>query len=300
MLEAYSRWPNFSRDAFIEVIANLANPASVGQEPVISVLEKGLRSCSSQENINLLRQKLKRLLMIDFGEAERIALKYLPSGTPIESVVHLTIDTFNTAMVSRGDIGLSILSIDPDNFNFPILAHELHHSGFQYWLEQNPRMKNKLSKGDSNHDQIAASMILSLLSEGLASYFCTPSMVSSPSEHGEKHDKKIKNYESNLNKMWGEFHSLLSDCASKSAPLEECRNRFNDIRFDLECIVPQIHFIGATMIGMFDKDLAISTESIVNLCKEPADFFKFYSQICSKYGMPAFAHEVVERISALL
>lgn len=56
MIEAYSRWPDFSKEGFADIIANLANTNPVGQGIVLSKLEEGFRSCLSLEKISLLRQ----------------------------------------------------------------------------------------------------------------------------------------------------------------------------------------------------------------------------------------------------
>ena len=300
MIEAYSRWPDFSKEDFANIIANLANANPVSQGTVLSKLEKGFRSCLTRERINLLRQKLKKILMLDFTEAERIALRYLPPETPIKSTIHLTIDTFNPGMVFKGNVSLSILPLDMKNFNFSFLAHELHHSGFQYWVRRNPQLKNLAFKGNTNHQQIAVNMILHLLSEGMANYYCTPSMVRIHAKASKKHNQKIEKYERSLNQMLLEIQSLLSDCISKSVSVEACKERLMNIILDSEGILPPVHFIGANIIEMLDKDPTISRGDIVNLCKEPSRFLTFYSKVYKKYGIPAFSNEVVKQVSALL
>jgi hypothetical protein len=300
MIEAYSRWPDFSKKGFVKIIANLANANSVGQGTVLSKLEEGFRSCLSLEVINLLREKLEKILTLDFTEAERIALKYLPSETPIRSTIHLTIDTYNPGMIFKGNVSLSILPVDPENFEFSYLAHELHHSGFQYWIRHNPKLKNLAFKGNVNHQEIAVNMILHLLSEGMANYYCTPNMVRTHTKASKRHNRKIKKYERNLNPMMLEIQSLLSDCISKSVLVEECRERLMNIILDPESILPPVHFIGAHIVEMFDKDPRISKSDIVNLCKEPSQFFTFYSQVYKKHGFPSFSSEVIEKVSALL
>jgi len=300
ILEAYSRWPDFSREGFINIIANLGRPNPVGQGTVLPKLEEGFRSCVNQEKISLLFKKLEDILMLDFTESERIALRYLPSETPIRSTIHLTIDTYNPGMVFQGNVSLSILHLDPNNFNFSGLAHELHHSGFQYWVKQNPKLKNLAFKENSTYQEIAVNMILQLLSEGMANYYCTPTMVRPHAKASKKHNQKIEKYERRLNQMLLEIQSLLSDCVSKSASVEECRKRLMNVILDPEGILPPVHFIGARIIEMFDKDPTISRNDIVNLCKEPYHFFTFYVKVYRKYGMPGFSNEVIRKVSALM
>jgi len=300
MIEAYSRWSDFSKEGFVNIITNLANANTVGWGTVLSKLEEGFRSCLSQERIDLLREKLKKILLLDFTEAERIALRYLPPETPIRSTIHLTIDTYNPGMIYKGNVSLSILPVDPENFDFSYLAHELHHAGFQYWIRHNPKLKNLAFKGNVNHQEIAVNMILHLLSEGMANHYCTPNMVHTHTKASKKHNRKIKEYERNLNPMILEIQSLLSDCISKSVLVEECKERLMNIILDPEGILPPVHFIGAHIFEMFDKDPRISESAIVDLCKEPSHFFTFYSQVYKKRGFPPFSSKVIEEVSASL
>lgn len=300
MIEAYSTWPDFSKKGFINIIANLATSNTVVRGNVLSKLEEGFRSCLSLERIDLLREKLEKILILDFTEAERIALRYLPPKTPIRSTIHLTIDTYNPGMIFKGNVSLSILQLEPDNFDFSYLAHELHHSGFQYWVTRNPKLKNLAFKDNINHQEIAVNMILYVLSEGMTNYYCTPNMVRIHNKASKKHNRKIKKYERNLNPMMLEIQSLLSGCTSKSVSVEECKERLMNIILDSEGILPPVHFIGAHIIEMFDEDPRISKSDIVNLCKKPSQFFTFYSQVYKKHGFPPFSSEVIEEVSALL
>ena len=300
LIEAYSRWSDFSKDGFVTILANLANAYPVGQGGVLVRLEEGFRSCLDQKKIESLRQKLEKILRLDFAEAERIALRYLPPETPIKSTIYLTIDTYNSGMVYAGNISLSILNSDPENFNFSFLAHELHHSGFHYWVRRNPKLKNLAFKGSISHEEIAVNMILHLLSEGLANHYCTPNMVRIHQKYSEKHNQKVKKYESNLNLMLLEIQSLLSGCISKDASVEKCRRQLNSIVLDPEGVLPPVHFIGARLMETFNKNPRIVESNIIDLCREPFRFFTFYSKVCQKYGFPQFPDEVIERVSKLL
>lgn len=300
IVEAYSRWSDFSKEGFSKIIANLGRANPVGQGTVLSKLEEGFRSCLSQEKINLLSKKLEDTLRLDFTEAERKALRHLPPKTPIKSTIHLIIDTYNPGMMFEGNVSLSILHLHPENVNFSYLAHELHHSGFQYWIRKNPRLKKLAYKGNTNHQEIAVNMVLYLLSEGMANYYCTPSMVHINTKSSKKYKQKIKKYERDLNHILLEIESLLSDCTSKHASVEACKERLMNILLDPEGILPPVHYIGARIVEMFETDPTISKENIVNLCKEPFRFFCFYAKVYRKYELPRFSNEVIREVSALL
>jgi len=210
MVEAYSRWPDFSREDFANVIANLANAKRASEGVVLSRLEDGFRSCLDEKTINSLRQNVKEIVKVDFTESERLALTYLPPNTILKCIVYLTVDMFNPGMMYKGNISLSILDFDAKRFDFSYLAHELHHSGFQYWMAQNSALKGLISDEISTHEQVAANMILNLLSEGIANYYCTPNMVRVHPEASGKHNIKICEYERSFSRMWLQVQSLLS------------------------------------------------------------------------------------------
>ena len=300
MTEVYSMFPGFSKEGLADVLANLAGPRPAAQGMVLSKLEEGFRSCLSAERINSLRKRLQGMKALDYAKAERMALLYLPPETPITSTIYLSIDAVNPGMTFGGNVSLSITAFDPENFDFPYLAHELHHLGFRYWVEKNPKLSGFALRDNRDHGEIAVNMILHLLSEGLANYFLTPSFVRPHPGVDKEHNSKIKKYEESLGQMLLEIQSLLSDCVSKSVSVEKCRERLLNLIFDQEGILPPVHFIGAQIIEMFDKDPTIKREDIINLCKNPSEFFAFYSRTHDRHGLPGFSKDVVDQVSSLL
>lgn len=294
MQKAYSNMLDFSREEFSKVIAHLAEPEPVGKGKIVSKLEEGFRSCLNREKINSLKKKLSKIDQIDFSKAERIALNYLPPKTIIDSNIYLTIDTVNPGMIHRNDISLSILAMDPEEINFNYLAHEFHHAGFEYW---NKKQGLDLIEKDT-HEGIAIKLLLSLLGEGLANYFCTPKMIYR--EPNTKGYERIKEYEQELKPRLKEIQKLFTDCFSKTDSIEICKQRLEKIIFDPECILPAIHFIGAKMIEMFDKHPTIEKTEIINLCKKPTEFFSLYQKIAAENNLPNFSNEVVQQFSNIL
>jgi len=73
-----------------------------------------------------------------------------------------------------------------------------------------------------------------------------------------------------------------------------------NLLFDQEGILPAVHFIGARMIEMFDKDPTTRREDIINLCKNPWEFFTFYSRTHEGEGLPGFSRGVIDQVSSLL
>jgi hypothetical protein len=300
MTEVYSMFSDFSKEGLAHVLANLTRPEPVAQGMVLARLEEGFRSCLSVGRINSLRRKLHMLMALDYAKAERMALLYLPPGTPIASTIYLSIDTVNPGMTFGGNVSLSILAFNPEHFDYPYLAHELHHLGFRYWIEQNPKLRGWAWGENRDHREIAVNMILHLLSEGLANYFCTPSFVRPHDSADKEHNRKIEKYEESLNRMLLEIQSLLSACVSQSLSIEKCSERLMNLVFDQEGILPAVHFIGAHIIEMLDKDPTIAREDVIDLCKKPWEFFALYSRTHEGKGLPGFSRDVIDQVSSLL
>lgn len=299
MVRSYLRIPEFSREGYVAILSNLTNPNPVGKGLVLSKLEEGLRSCLNYEKIALLRRRLKKILKLDFAKAEQTALRYLPLETPIKSTIYLTVDAFNTGMMFEGNALLSVLTFDPDKEDIAWFSHELHHAGFEYWIKRNPKLQAFL-KEDRTYEGIAVKLIQHLLSEGLANYFCTPKNIHPPENASKKRKGKIVKYEQSLNQMMQEVQSLLSDCLSKTVPVESCEERLMKMLLDPEGILPPIQYIGGRIIEMFDKDPKINRSEIITLCKQPAHFFNLYSQIAKKHEMSIFPDYLIQKISTLL
>lgn len=299
MIRAYSRVPEFSREGYMAILSNLTKPTQVSKELILLRLEDGLRSCLDHDNITLLRRRLEKILKLDFGQAEKTALRYLPPETPIRSKIYLTIDAFNTGMMFEGNVSLSILMFDPDKFDISGFSHELHHVGFEYWIKRNPRLQAILEENGS-YDGIAVKLICNLLSEGLANYFCTPMSIHPPENAPEKYKEKIREYEKNLNQMVQEIKSLLSDCLSKAIRIESCQEQLTTMLIDPEGILPSIHYVGGRVIEMFDREPKINRSEIISLCKQPDHFFTLYSKIVENHRTPVFEDDLIQKISTLL
>ncbi len=192
MIRAYLQAPEFSREGYKAILSNLTKPNLTSKGLILSKLEEGLRSCSNYEMITLLHQRLDKIVKLDFAKSEQTALKYLPPKTPIKTTIYLTIDAFNTGMMFEGNASLSILMFDPDKFDVAGFSHELHHAGFEYWINSNPKLQ-ALLKEDKLYEGIIAKLIVNLLSEGLANYFCTPMIIHPPENAPEKLKERSQN-----------------------------------------------------------------------------------------------------------
>jgi hypothetical protein len=124
--------------------------------------------------------------------------------------------------------------------------------------------------------------------------------VHPPENAPKKYKDKILRYEQSLNQMLQEIQSLLSDCLSKALPLELCKKRLMKLLLDSDGILPPIHYIGSRVIEMFAKDPEIEKSEIINLCKNPSNFFSLYSHIAEKHGMPKLQKDITQKILMLV
>jgi len=298
MVRAYSRMLGLSREDFAAAIRALVSESPAHSDPSKAIFEEGLRSCRDQEKITQLRERIDKFWEADFGEAERIALSYLPWGTPLESTIFLTVDSFNPGMVYEEDIGLSVLSMDPENLDTGYLAHELHHVGFRHWVGRDPVLIRAFGEPKTPGD-VAVKLILHLISEGLANHFCTPEMVRAGPEGSERKNEKIRIYEESLEQMLGEVWSLVSDCLLGREPLGTCEERLRDMALDRDGVLPKVHFIGERIVSLLDLDPRVERHEIIELCRRPQDFIGLYRKIAERNCLPEPSKEAGEALSAL-
>jgi len=283
-LSAYERLLGLTGDDVVSILVNLGSEHPVNTEPVKLRLEEGLRRCYSLEAASRLRRQVDAVHSLDFGEAERKALRYLPEGTVIESTVYLTVDAFNPGMVRGGDVGRSILH-GLDDINMDHMAHEFHHAGVMSCLSRRPGLA-KLATGADTREEVAAQLVCHLVSEGLANHYCTPMMVRAGDHKSPEANERIRGYEHCQSAMLEETWSLIRDCLDREEPLEGCRGRLMAILIDRESILPRVHFIGERIISVLEEDPEIGFDEIIELCLRPENLVSLYAGPADRRGLP--------------
>jgi hypothetical protein len=235
---------------------------------------------------------------LDFGVAERKALRYLPAGTVIESTVYLTVDAFNPGMVRGGDIGRSILH-GLDGISMDHMAHEFHHAGVMSCLSRRPGLA-RLAVGADTREEVAAQLVLHIVSEGLANHYCTPNMVKAGEHKSPKANEKILGYERNQSVMLEEAWSLIKNCLDGAEPLEEYKERLMAILIDRESILPKVHFIGEKIISVLENDPEIEFKEIVDLCLHPENLLTLYMVPAARLGLPRLPDEYASKLQRIM
>ncbi len=282
-LSAYEKLLGLTMDDMVSILVNLGSEHPVNTDPVKLRFEEGFRFCYSLEAMSRLRSEVDAVLSLDFGVAERKALRYLPAGTVIESTVYLTVDAFNPGMVRGGDVGRSILH-GLDDISMDHMAHEFHHAGLMSCLSRRPGLV-KLTVGADTPEKMAAQLVCHLISEGLANHYCTPNMVKTGEHKSPEANEKIRCYERNQNAMLEEAWSLMRDCLDGTEPLEEYKERLMAILIDRESILPKVHFIGEKIISTLESDPEIEFKDIVDLCLRPENLVSLYAGHAARLGL---------------
>jgi hypothetical protein len=283
-LSAYEKLMGLTKDDMVSILVNLCSGHPVNTDPVKLRFEEGFRSCHSLEAVVRLREEVVTALSMDFGVAERKALRYLPAGTVIESTVYLTVDAFNPGMVRGGDVGRSIIS-GLDGISMDHMAHEFHHAGVMNCLARRPGLARLAVSADSP-EEVAAQLVCHLVSEGLANHYCTPNMVRTGGHKSPEANEKILGYERNQNAMLEEAWSLMSDCLEGGKPLMECRERLMGILIDRESILPKVHFIGERLVSVLEEAPEIGFKDIIDLCLHPENLVLLYAGPAAMRGLP--------------
>jgi hypothetical protein len=297
-LSAYEKLIGFTMDDMVSILVNLGSDRLVNTDPMKLRFEKGFRSCYSLGAAARLRRKMEAVLGMDFGVAERKALKYLPEGTIIESTVYLTVDAFNPGMVRGGDVGLSIIQ-GLSEINMDHMAHEFHHVGVMYCLSQRPEI-SRVTVSANSQEEVAVQLVCHIVSEGLANHYCTPDMVRAGTHKSPKANEKIRGYERNQNVMLEEAWSLVRDCLDGTGYLKECRKRLRDILIDNESILPKVHFIGEKIISVLDEDSDIGQNDIVDLCLRPENLVSLYAVPAARLSLPKLPNEYAFKLQRIM
>ena len=280
--ETFQTWVN----AYAEFIPRfrenlrkmLMNLSLLRAEKYESVFQKGLLSATSMDKLTMFESRLKRALALPFEEYVNLALKYLPEGTEINIDIYITLDPFNTGMMRPGKVFLSIFMIEPTPELCRNLAHEFHHAGANYWLEKNVQLK--ALKSSHEHGQILASVFSYFVTEGLANWYTSPMAISVVEglEGAEVHNEVVRKLEEDKPWLLRHLQQLLRWICEKHRPVEEIRKAFNDLSLDTSGAgLPPGHFLSGYMVKVMDKSSNIPKRRIINLVKQPFDFFDLYN-----------------------
>lgn len=292
-VDFYRQWEGITQDSLTEILRYLHQPDWTPSTPVLSALTKGFRQ--ALEELDLLQTKLTFLMSVDASAIADHVLAHLPPGTPLRSVIHITIDGFNGGFIHQREIGLSLLGdiTNPEKFETGI-AHELHHIGFLYWAERDPIRQAILQEQSGR--AIAVRHVQNLLSEGLAIFYCSPEMIQQDRVTGT-HAAKLERYRQEESRLFAQAEKVLALSLNRDADFTVCRQAFEAIAIDPDGVLPIAHYLGARMIETMSR--SHSKESIIECVRSLPHFLPLYNRAARDIGAFTYNPSVIEQFSQM-
>lgn len=274
-VNAYAEFIQGFRENLRKMLMNLSFPREDKYE---SIFQKGLLSATSMDKLATFESRLTRALALPFEEYVNLALQCLPEGTEINVDIYITLDPFNTGMMRPSKVFLSIFMMELTPELCKNLAHEFHHAGAIYWLEKNPQLK--ALKSSHEHGRNLASVFGYFVTEGLANWYTSPMAISVVEglEGAEAHNEVVRKMEEDKLRLLRHLQQLLRWICEKHQPVKEIKNAFHELSLDTSGAgLPSGHFLSGYMVKIMDKSPNIPKERIINLVKQPFDFFDLYN-----------------------
>jgi len=227
-------------------------------------------------------------------------LAFLPADTPLDSVIHITVDLFNGAFVHGGEMGVSLLKGMADRKTFEdAVAHELHHVGVSFWSKQEATRLRPLRERSGRG--VAVLHVQNLLSEGMANYYCSPEYVfrASPTEPPTSpFQARLARLEREEGKLFAQAEAILAMCLAPGAEYEPCWEAFKGLAFDIEeALLPAGHYVGARMVQMMEKTHPRS--QIIGCVRHLADFLPLYNEAASTAEALIFDARLIDAFGQL-
>ncbi len=286
-MDFYSRWRGVTHETLIETMCSFNQPDFEPSAPVLAALARGFRRAIEeharmQANLDFLRA------VNPAAVAERV-LTYLPCGTPLQSVIHITIDGFNGGFQYQGQMGWSLLSDITSLAQFESgIAHELHHVGFAYWAERDSFRQTLLNEKSGR--TVVIWHVQNLLSEGLAMFYCSPDMMREE-RVPEAYARKLAMYRQRERELFAEAEKVLALSLHPGADFDTCRQALEAIVIDLDGILPVAHYLGARMIETMSR--YHSQAHIIDCVQSLSQFLPLYNQAAQALDAFVYAPAVV-------
>lgn len=297
-VDFYSHWEGLSREKIAKVMVHFDQPERIPSERLLAQLVEGFRQ--AVDDADRLKEKIDWLRTVDPAAINERVLTYLPSDTPLDSVIHITVDALNNAFVHQGEMGVSLLRGFTDRQAFEgAVAHELHHVGFRFWAERDP-VRQALLQEQSGRS-VAVQHVQNLLAEGMANYFCTPETVfrEEPDEFAsDPFEAKLGRLHREEAALFAQAEKVLAMSLDPRADFEQCRQALLALALDVEqCLLPVAHYLGARMLQGMDR--AHSRDEIVGCVQNLPRFLAMYNQAAQKAGGFVYTPELVDQFGRL-
>lgn len=234
------------------------------------------------EDRHRLKSKIQLIRSYDFSALEKRLAEKLPKNTELDIDIFFVLDGMNGGSIVGGSqmmINTMFWPSDEKNLKLieGILLHEYHHLGLLKWFNQYDKDFNNYSDGTG----MAKNLMLSLLSEGAATYFYNDGDDLYPlikESHGEEMATQYRdsilsrsmNIEDDVKTLERDLFSMIN--ASKEYEL------LKDIRTNYSVsssTEPLDKSIGYHMCSTIDG--VLGTEALIRCFENPVSFFETYN-----------------------
>ncbi len=282
-VDFYSRWEGSSRQTIREVIRHFDRPELVPAGILPTRLAEGLRQ--AVDEMGLLQSRMSWLKKVDASSIAGRVLPFLPANTPLDSVIHITVDLFNGAFVYQDEMGVSLLKGMADRKTFEgSVAHELHHVGLRFWSGQDAVRQRLLQERSGR--AVAVLHVQNLLSEGMANYYCTPEYVlrDSPQEPpADAYQGRLARLQQQEGQLFAQAEAVLGMCLEPEAEYERCWEGFKSLALDMEeALLPAGHYLGARMVQTMEQ--VHPRNRVVGCAQRLSEFLPLYNEAACRAG----------------
>jgi hypothetical protein len=244
----YCQWNGITRQNLASTILSFSRPDWQAPNSVLANLGRGFHTALDQ--LSNLQANLDALKALDASDITAGVAQHLPADTPLDAVVHYTVDGFNGGFQYQDDIGLSILIFNNPETLAPIIAHELHHVGFGYWSKRDTT--RQVVMGETSGRAVAVRHVQNLLMEGMATFFCSPLQIDQENMDAAL-VAKLERFQRDDQLLLAQAGKILADAITPGADFEDCQRAYDEIAIDLDGIQPVGHYIGARMVEIISQ-----------------------------------------------
>jgi hypothetical protein len=298
LIDFYSQWEGNIRETFKDTVRNFDQPDHCPEGLLATRLAEGFNLAVAE--MDLLEDRMSWLAAVDASHIVEQVLSYLPRNTPLDTVIHITVDYFNNAFVYKNEIGVSLLKGATDRKTFvDAVTHELHHIGVRFWFAQDDLQQAILEQKTGR--SVAILHVQNLLMEGLANFYCTPGYVfreSPDTPPTDPYQGRLARLSQEERSFFAQAEAILAQALKPDAQYEPCWEAFKTVAFDLEdAMLPAGHYLGARMVQTMERFHPRSR--ILNCIKHLSEFLPLYNEAARKDDAFVFDTPLTEQFVQL-
>jgi hypothetical protein len=285
-VDFYSGWEGLDRQRIAEALIQFDEPGR-HTGSLADRLAEGFRQAADE--MDVIESRMDWLASVDPAAVSDRVLASVPRGTPLDSIIHITVDAINGAFAYRDEMGVSLLKGATDRQTFEdAVAHELHHVCFRFWAERD-RARQKLKQGRSGR-AVAVLHVENLLSEGMANYYCSPRYVLETQldrPPGDAYAARLARLRREEDQFFSKAGAILGMSLESDAHYESCLKAYESLAMDMEDFqLPAAHYLGARMVQAMDG--AYPRERIIECIQDLSRFLPLYNKAAEQVASYRF------------